>query len=106
MDCSSPSTTQCATTDWKAQKTLQAYTYDTYERDRLTDVLIRRVADPEVAEAALQVFFHFQRPELIQTKTQPADEIVFPVVVLVQVLRDRLALPWTSLTVSRTPSGC
>ena len=35
------------TTDWKAQKTLQAYTYDTYERDRLTDVLIRRVADPE-----------------------------------------------------------
>ena len=49
--------------------------------------------DPEVAEEALQVFFHFQRPELIQTKNQPADEVVFPVVVLVDVLRDRLALP-------------
>ena len=66
---------------------------DTYERDRLSEVLLRRVADPEVAEEALQVFFHFQRPELIQTKNQPSDEVVFPVVVLVDVLRDRLALP-------------
>ena len=79
--------------EWKLQKSLQAYTYDTYERDRLSEVLLRRVADPEVAEEALQVFFHFQRPELIQTKNQPSDEVVFPVVVLVDVLRDRLALP-------------
>src|SRR5207237_2705201 len=81
------------TADWKAQKTLQTYTYDTYERELLTGILLRRLADPEVAEEALQVFFHFQRPELIQTKNHPADEAVFPVVVLVQVLRDRLALP-------------
>jgi DNA replication ATP-dependent helicase Dna2 len=81
------------TGEWKLQKSLQAFTYDTYERDRLSDVLLRRVADPEVAEEALQVFFHFQRPELIQTKDQPTDEVVFPVVVLVDVLRDRLALP-------------
>ena len=79
--------------EWKFQKNLQAYTFDTYERDRLSEVLLRRVADPEVAEEALQVFFHFQRPELIQTKNQPADEVVFPVVVLVDVLRDRMALP-------------
>jgi hypothetical protein len=79
--------------DWKAQKSLQAYTYDTYERQRLTEILLRRVADPAVAEEALQVFFHFQRPELIQARSQPADEIVFPIVVLVDVLRDRLALP-------------
>ncbi len=79
--------------DWKDQKSLQAYTFDTYERDRLTDVLLRRVDDPEVAEEALQVFFHFQRPELIQARNQPSDEIVFPVVVLVDVLRDRVALP-------------
>lgn len=78
---------------WKDQKTLQAYTFDTYERERLTAVLLRRVEDPEVAEEALQVFFHFQRPELIQARNQPADEVVFPVVVLVDVLRDRLALP-------------
>ena len=79
--------------EWKDQKSLQAYTFDTYERDRLTDVLLRRVDDPEVAEEALQVFFHFQRPELIQARNQPADEVVFPVVVLVDVLRDRVALP-------------
>ena len=79
--------------DWKEQKSLQAYTFDTYERDRLTEVLLRRVNDPEVAEEALQVFFHFQRPELIQAQNQPSDEVVFPVVVLVDVLRDRVALP-------------
>jgi hypothetical protein len=79
--------------DWKNQKSLQAYTFDTYERERLTEVLLRRLDDPEVAEEALQVFFHFQRPELIQARNQPADEVVFPVVVLVDVLRDRLALP-------------
>ena len=79
--------------DWKEQKSLQAYTFDTYERERLTEVLLRRVEDPEVAEEALQVFFHFQRPELIQARNQPADEVVFPVVVLVDVLRDRLAMP-------------
>src|SRR5262249_44190661 len=79
--------------EWKDQKTLQAYTFDTYERERLTEVLLRRVEDPEVAEEALQVFFHFQRPELIQARNQPADEVVFPVVVLIDVLRDLLALP-------------
>ena len=79
--------------DWKDQKSLQAYTFDTYERERITEVLLRRVEDPEVAEEALQVFFHFQRPELIQARNQPADEVVFPVVVLIDVLRDRLALP-------------
>ncbi len=79
--------------EWKLQKSLQAFTYDTYERDRLSEVLLRRVADPEVAEEALQVFFHFQRPELIQTQNQPTEEVIFPVVVLVNVLRDRLALP-------------
>lgn len=79
--------------DWKDQKTLQAYTFDTYERERLTEVLLRRVEDPEVAEEALQVFFHFQRPELIQARNQPADQVVFPVVVLVDVLRDRFAMP-------------
>ncbi len=79
--------------EWKAQKSLQAYTFDTYERDRLSEVLMRRLDDPEVAEEALQAFFHFQRPELIQARNQPADEAVFPVVVLVDVLRDRVALP-------------
>jgi hypothetical protein len=79
--------------EWRDQKSLQAYTFDTYERERLTDVLLRRLDDPEVAEEALQVFFHFQRPELIQARNQPADEVVFPVVVLVDVLRDRFALP-------------
>ncbi len=79
--------------EWRSQKTLQVYVFDTYERDQVTEVLLRRVDDPEVSEQALQVFFHFQRPELIRARNQPALEVFFPVVVLVDVLRDRIAMP-------------
>jgi hypothetical protein len=79
--------------DWSAQKTLQTYTFDTYEWELLGGVLVRRLNDPVVAEQALQVFFHFQRPELLHAEEQPQDEVFFPAVVLVQVLRSLLALP-------------
>ena len=79
--------------DWGTQKTIQTYTFDSYEWELLAGVLLRRLTDPEVAEQALQVFFHFQRPELLHAEEQPEDEVFFPVVVLVQVLRSLLALP-------------
>jgi len=81
------------TEDWLAQKTLQVFTFDSYERELLTRLLLRRVSDPEVAEQALELFFFFQQPELIQAEDHPANEVFFPVVVLVQVIRDLLALP-------------
>lgn len=81
------------TDDWKAQKTLQTFTFDTYERELLTAILLRRVLDPEVADPALDLFFHFQRPELVEAEDHPATEVFFPIVVLIQVLRNLFALP-------------
>jgi DNA replication ATP-dependent helicase Dna2 len=79
--------------DWRAQKTLQVFTFDTYERELLTGLLLRRILDPEVAEQALELFFYFQHPELLQAEDHPASEVFFPVVVLLSVVRDLLALP-------------
>jgi DNA replication ATP-dependent helicase Dna2 len=80
-------------TEWREQRTLQVYVYDSYEVKLLTDVLLRRILDPEVADQALQVFLHFQQPELIQAQDHPASEVFFPAVVLVNVLRSLFALP-------------
>jgi len=79
--------------DWRAQKTLQAYTFDTYEEALLTGVLVRALSDPQVAEQALAVFFHFQRPELMEAADHPATEAAIPVVILTRVIRELLALP-------------
>lgn len=79
--------------DWWSQKALQVYAFDTYERELLTGVLLRRVLDSEVSEQALELFFYFQRPELMQAEDHPAESVFFPVVVLLQVLRSLFALP-------------
>jgi hypothetical protein len=79
--------------DWAAQKTVQVYVYDSYEHDLLIGLLGRRLLDPEVADEALALFFHFQEPALMEAEDHPATEVFFPVVVLVRVLRDLLALP-------------
>jgi hypothetical protein len=79
--------------DWMAQKTLQVYVYDSYEAAFLTELLLRRIVDDHVATQALELFMHFQRPELIQAEDHPANEVFFPVVVLVHVLRSVFALP-------------
>jgi len=79
--------------DWKAKKTLQAYVYDTYEVALLTGVLTRGLDDPEIADRAMAVFFHFHRPELIEATEHPQTQAAFPVVVLTSVIRSLLALP-------------
>jgi len=79
--------------DWRTQKTLQAYTFDTYEEALLTGVLVRGLSDVEVAEQALAIFFHFQRPELMEASDHPASEAAIPVVVITRVIRELLALP-------------
>jgi hypothetical protein len=79
--------------DWSAQKTVQTYVYDTYERELLIGLLGRRLVDAEVAEAALALFFHFQEPELLGAEDHPGTAVFFPVVVIIQVMRDLLALP-------------
>lgn len=79
--------------NWSQQKTLQVYVFDTYESELLIGLLVRRVLDAVVADRALDLFFHFQEPELVEAEDHPANEVFFPAVVLVQVLRSLLALP-------------
>lgn len=79
--------------EWERQKTLQIYTFDSYEHELLIELLGRRLLDPEGAAEALQLFFYFQRPELAQAPRHPSHEVFFPVVVLTRVLRELLALP-------------
>ena len=79
--------------EWKDQKSLQAFSFDTYEEALLTGVLTRGLQDPEIAQQALAVFFHFQRPELMEASDHPAGEVAIPVAVVVRAVRQLLALP-------------
>jgi hypothetical protein len=79
--------------DWAGKKSLQAHVFDTYERELVVGALMRRLLDSEVAEQALLLLFHFQGPDLMQAEEHPAGQVFFPVVVLTDILRDRLALP-------------
>ena len=91
--CSALHDYNAARPEWRDRKSLQVYTFDTYERDLVVGALLRRLADPEVAHKALLLLFHFQGPDLLQAEEHPAGEVFFPAVVLTEVLRDRLALP-------------
>lgn len=82
-----------STDDWWAQKAVQAYVYDSYERGLLTTVLMQAVLDPEVAEDALALIFYFQRPEIVEADSHPDTEVFFPVVALTEVIRSVFALP-------------
>ena len=55
--------------------------------------LIRRLYDADVADPALRLLFHFQGPDLMQAEEHPAGQVFFPMVVMTDVLRDRVALP-------------
>jgi hypothetical protein len=79
--------------EWKGQKTLQAFVFDSYERARLIEVLLRQVLEAEAAERALALLFHFQSPDLLQVDDHPEGTVFFPVVDLTSVIRSLLALP-------------
>ncbi len=79
--------------EWKEKKSLQVFVFDTYERQLIVETLLQRLTDPAVAEIALKVLFQLQGPDLLQAEEHPATEVFFPMVVLSDVLRDRLALP-------------
>lgn len=79
--------------EFKEQKTLQCYVFDAYERDLLEDLLFEALEEPETAERALQLLFHFQSEELARWDEHPRTEIPFPVVALTEAIRDLVALP-------------
>jgi hypothetical protein len=70
--------------------------FDTYERDLLVATLLEVIEesrDLALIEDALAVLFHFQHPDLVQADDQPEREVLFPLVVLTEVLRAVYALP-------------
>jgi len=79
--------------EWRDQKSVQAYVFDTYERELLVQTLIDAVVDHEVAEDALALLFHFQHPDLVSADDHPAGEVFFPLIVLTDVVRSLLAMP-------------
>ena len=78
---------------WRDQKSVQTYVYDTYERGLLTTVLLQASLDPEVADDALTLLFHFQRPGIVEADDHPDTEVFFAVVALTEVIRSTFALP-------------
>ncbi|MAB89515.1 MAG: ATP-dependent helicase [Planctomycetes bacterium] len=79
--------------DFKDQLSLQCYVFDTYEKTLLIRVLQDLLGDPEVGAAALELFFHFQSPELLEAQSHPDGTSFFPLIVLNKIVRDLVALP-------------
>lgn len=82
-----------ANREWKDQKALQIYVFDSYERRLLVEALMEALRDEEVAEEALKVLFYLQGEDLLRAAEHPAEEVFFPIVVLNEVLQTQLALP-------------
>ena len=79
--------------DWKEQLSLQAYVLAEQERTLLVSWLLDSLRDPELAEEAMALLFHFQSPELLAANEHPDREVPFPLVVLLEALGHVLALP-------------
>ena len=79
--------------DWKDQLSLQAYVLSEQERALAVSWLLDSLRDPELAEQAMTLLFHFQAPELLAADEHPDREVPFPLVVLLDALGQVLALP-------------
>ncbi len=82
--------------DWSQQLSLQAYVLSDGEREMLIRWLLESLQDaeqPELAEQAVTLLFHFQSPELMVADSHPDREVPFPVVALTEAMAHVLALP-------------
>jgi hypothetical protein len=79
--------------DWKDKLSLQAYVHTEDERALLFTALLEALAEPEMAEKAMTLLFHFQGPELMHANRHPGSEVAYPVVVLQNAIGHLLALP-------------
>src|SRR5262249_5480566 len=55
--------------------------------------LLEALEEPDLAEKAMTLLFHFQGPELLQADRHPGNEVAYPVVVLQSAVSRLLALP-------------
>jgi DNA replication ATP-dependent helicase Dna2 len=79
--------------DWKDKLSLQAYVHTEDERALLFTALLEALAEPDLAEKAMTLLFHFQGPELMYANRHPGSEVAYPVVVLQNAISRLLALP-------------
>jgi DNA replication ATP-dependent helicase Dna2 len=82
--------------DWSDQLSLQAYVLSDAEREMLIRWLLESLQDsgqPDLAEQAVTLLFHFQSPELMVADSHPDREVPFPVVALTDAMAHVLALP-------------
>lgn len=79
--------------EWKEQLSLQVYVYTREERDLLHELLIDALKNPDLAETATLLLFHFQGPELLHAEQHPDEEVAYPIVVLLEAVQRLLALP-------------
>ena len=79
--------------EWKDQLTLQAYVHTEDERALLFTTLLEALKEPDLAERAMTLLFHFQGPELMQADRHPTSEVAYPIVVLQNAVNRLLALP-------------
>ena len=54
---------------------------------------LKRCKEPDLAERAMTLLFHFQGPELMHADRHPAGEVAYPIVVLLNAVSRLLALP-------------
>ncbi|MGE0085994.1 MAG: AAA domain-containing protein [Desulfococcaceae bacterium] len=75
------------------QKSLQIYTFDTYEKRLFHRLLQESLKMPDRDSASLQMIFCFQDKSPADKDQHPATELSFQPVVLTSVIRKLLALP-------------
>lgn len=79
--------------EWREQVSLQAYVHSAQENALLVALLMDALHQPGLAEAAMTLLFYFQAPDLILADQHPAEEVAYPLVVLLDALGKLLALP-------------
>ncbi|WP_440950561.1 AAA domain-containing protein [Methanosphaerula subterraneus] len=79
--------------EWNEQLSLQTYVFDTYEQHLFNKLLYEAVKDPDLAQKALALLFHFQDTTLSEADLHPGQEVPFPLIVLTGVIRRLAALP-------------
>ncbi|MFZ2500180.1 AAA domain-containing protein [Methanosarcina sp.] len=79
--------------EWKEQKSLQTYVYDSYELDLFKEFLRESVKIIESAPIALDLLFYFQDPSLFNEKQHPLSKPSFPIVVLTTEIQKLVSLP-------------
>ena len=81
------------TPEWRDQLSVQLYCYSEQEKDRLVQILLEALDDPQLSERAMALLFHLQVPDLLQVNDHPRDVVAHPVIPLVSAVGRLLALP-------------